>query len=99
MAALFPPLVYYPGLAVWMVGGLAAIVAGVANARAAGKPHLAGAALVSPLYWVLMSLAALKAAVQLVTQPSYWEKTVHGLDTADTVPAADHAPTRPGVPA
>jgi glycosyltransferase XagB len=102
VAALFPPLVYYPGLAVWMVGGLAAIVAGVANARAAGKPHLAGAALISPLYWVLMSLAAIKAAVQLVTQPSYWEKTVHGLDTADTadtVPAADHAPTRPGVPA
>ncbi|MDD7965824.1 glycosyltransferase [Actinomycetospora lemnae] len=80
VAAAFPPLVYYPGLAVWMVGGLAAIVAGVANARAAGKPHLAAAALVSPLYWVLMSLAAIKAGVQLVAAPSYWEKTTHGLD-------------------
>ena len=84
VAALFPPLVYYPGLAVWLVGGFAALVAGVANARAAGKPHLAMAALISPLYWVLMSLAAIKAAVQLVTQPSYWEKTTHGLDTTGT---------------
>jgi cellulose synthase/poly-beta-1,6-N-acetylglucosamine synthase-like glycosyltransferase len=100
VAALFPPLVYYPGLAVWMVGGLAAILAGVANARAAGKPHLAGAALVSPLYWVLMSLAAIKAGVQLVTQPSYWEKTTHGLDAPDTAtPEPDTAPIRPGVPA
>jgi hypothetical protein len=33
-----------------------------------------------PLYWVLMALAATKAVVQLVRQPSYWEKTTHGLD-------------------
>ncbi|WP_211214437.1 glycosyltransferase family 2 protein [Actinomycetospora chiangmaiensis] len=95
VAALFPPLVYYPGLAVWMLGGFAAVIAGVANVRAAGKPHLAGAALISPLYWVLMSLAAIKAVVQLVTQPSYWEKTTHGLDTTDRELDAD-TPERPG---
>jgi hypothetical protein len=27
-----------------------------------------------------MSLAAIKAGVQLIAAPSYWEKTVHGLD-------------------
>ena len=80
VAALFPPLVYYPGLAVWLVGSLIAVGAGVANARATGRPQLAPAALVAPLYWVLMSLAAIKAGVQLVTAPSYWEKTTHGLD-------------------
>ncbi|OAB37702.1 glycosyl transferase [Paenibacillus macquariensis subsp. defensor] len=32
-----------------------------------------------PLYWVLMSIAAIKAAWQLITKPFYWEKTVHGL--------------------
>jgi cellulose synthase/poly-beta-1,6-N-acetylglucosamine synthase-like glycosyltransferase len=36
-------------------------------------------ALLTPIYWVLMSLAALKAAWQLVTKPFYWEKTTHGL--------------------
>lgn len=33
----------------------------------------------TPLYWVLMSIAAMKAAWQLITKPFYWEKTVHGL--------------------
>jgi len=38
------------------------------------------AALLSPLYWVLISLAAWKAVWQLIVKPHYWEKTVHGLD-------------------
>ena len=80
VAALFPPVIYYLGMASWMVGGLSAIYTGVAVARIAGKPHLAPAALVVPFYWVLMSLAAAKAVLQLVRQPTYWEKTTHGLD-------------------
>ncbi|NHN32941.1 glycosyltransferase family 2 protein [Paenibacillus agricola] len=36
-------------------------------------------ALLTPIYWVLMSLAAVKAAWQLITKPFYWEKTTHGL--------------------
>lgn len=87
IAALFPPITYYLGMACWIVGGLSAIYTGVAVARVAGKPHLAPAGLVLPLYWVLMSLAAVKAVVQLVRQPSYWEKTTHGLDTVHSVPA------------
>lgn len=34
--------------------------------------------LLSPIYWVLMSIAAVKAAIQLITKPFYWEKTTHG---------------------
>ena len=36
-------------------------------------PHL----VVMPLYWVLISLAAYRAAAQLVTAPYLWEKTPH----------------------
>ena len=41
-------------------------------------------------YWVLMSTAAWKGFVQLITKPFYWEKTHHGLSkhTADEVPQA-----------
>ena len=39
-------------------------------------------ALLSPLYWVLMSIATWKGFLQLITSPSYWEKTSHGLDRA-----------------
>ena len=36
-------------------------------------------ALLVPLYWVMMSMAAVKALSQLVGAPNFWEKTVHGL--------------------
>ncbi len=35
--------------------------------------------MLAPAYWVLMSVAAYKAAVQLIKNPFYWEKTDHGL--------------------
>ncbi|TMV50885.1 glycosyltransferase [Paenibacillus mesophilus] len=41
-------------------------------------------ALLTPIYWAMMSIAAFKAAWQLVTKPFYWEKTVHGLASGQT---------------
>ncbi len=40
-------------------------------------------ALLSPLYWILMSVAAYMALFQLISKPFYWEKTFHGLTTAE----------------
>jgi hypothetical protein len=37
-------------------------------------------ALLSPIYWVLISIAAWKGLIQLFTNPFHWEKTRHGLD-------------------
>ncbi|QJC50413.1 glycosyltransferase [Paenibacillus albicereus] len=45
--------------------------------------------LLAPAYWVLMSIAAMKAAWQLVTKPFYWEKTQHGHATTDTHAGVD----------
>lgn len=36
-------------------------------------------ALLTPIYWVLMSIGAWKGFIQLLTKPFYWEKTNHGL--------------------
>ncbi|MFN8223694.1 MAG: glycosyltransferase [Gaiellales bacterium] len=41
--------------------------------------RLAPFALLAPFYWVLHSWAAWRALHQLITNPSYWEKTPHGL--------------------
>ncbi len=38
--------------------------------------------LLAPLYWVMHSIAAYKAAWQLVLKPHYWEKTQHGTSAA-----------------
>ncbi len=35
--------------------------------------------ILSPVYWVLMSIASYKAVWQLVFKPFHWEKTSHGL--------------------
>jgi cellulose synthase/poly-beta-1,6-N-acetylglucosamine synthase-like glycosyltransferase len=85
---LFPPVLYYIGMTSWIIGGLSLVYFGVASARSSGKPHLALSGLAVPLYWGMMALAAIKAFVQLVFQPSYWEKTTHGLSGAG-VPATD----------
>ncbi len=44
------------------------------------------AAILSPLYWLLGSVAAWKGAFQLVTRPHYWEKTTHGLTSMNHPP-------------
>ena len=36
-------------------------------------------ALAMPLYWVLISIAAWRGLLQLITKPFYWEKTLHGV--------------------
>jgi glycosyltransferase XagB len=77
---LFPPFLFYPAMMSLIFGNSAMIYCGLVAARVDKNPRLLGACLLVPAYWVLMSVAAVKAFVQLFFQPSYWEKTVHGLD-------------------
>jgi glycosyltransferase XagB len=55
----------------------------VAGALRRGYFDLVRSALVSPLYWALMSAGAWKGVLQLLYRPFYWEKTVHGLADVD----------------
>jgi cellulose synthase/poly-beta-1,6-N-acetylglucosamine synthase-like glycosyltransferase len=71
---------YYLSLASWAVGWIAPVYVALYAAREHGRPELSWKLLLLPLYWVMMSIAATKALVQLATQPTYWEKTAHGLD-------------------
>jgi cellulose synthase/poly-beta-1,6-N-acetylglucosamine synthase-like glycosyltransferase len=86
---LFPPWLYYLGLAVLVVGNALHFYSWMLSARMIGSRSLVFASIAIPLYWMLMSLAVAKAAVQLVSAPSFWEKTVHGLDGG----VRDGAPT------
>ncbi|MEI2277156.1 glycosyltransferase [Paenarthrobacter ilicis] len=55
------------------------IVSGVATWRRHGW-RIAIFALLNPFYWVLHSVAAWRAAWQMLTSPHKWEKTPHGLE-------------------
>lgn len=43
-------------------------------------------AFLMPFYWVIMSYAAWKGAIQLINKPFYWEKTIHGLSSVQRQP-------------
>jgi glycosyltransferase XagB len=77
---LLPQPIYYLSLVCWLFGNFALTYLNLLMAsEMVGKYKFHRAALLTPVYWVMMSIAAVKAAVQYVFQPSHWEKTVHGL--------------------
>jgi glycosyltransferase XagB len=63
-----------------IAGNFAFVIINAATGRRKDQKGLGLAALISPLYWILISIAAWKAVWQLIVKPHYWEKTVHGLD-------------------
>jgi cellulose synthase/poly-beta-1,6-N-acetylglucosamine synthase-like glycosyltransferase len=89
--ALFPAWIYYASLICLVFGNLAFVYTGIVSARATGRPSLVLAATVSAGYWMMMSIAAIKAFMQLVNAPTFWEKTFHGLDRKIEVDAHEHA--------
>jgi hypothetical protein len=62
-----------------LAGHHASVFTLVSALRRRGYRHLRKWTLLVPAYWFLMSVAAWKGVVQLLTKPSYWEKTMHGL--------------------
>ena len=80
LASWLPPAIYYPSLVCMIVGNFLALYLGLIAVRVERQPHLIPAALVIPAYWLMMSVAAIRAFLQLVVAPSFWEKSVHGLD-------------------
>ncbi len=77
---LFPGWVYFLAAAQLFLGNFVFMYLGMAAGSRRGYFALAPYALMLPIYWGLMSLAAWKGFLQLFTNPFYWEKTEHGLD-------------------
>jgi len=76
---VMPTLTYFLGLISWVLGNAWVLYSAILGARRA-EDKLIVASLLSPFYWMMMATAATKAMLQLITAPSYWEKTQHGLD-------------------
>jgi cellulose synthase/poly-beta-1,6-N-acetylglucosamine synthase-like glycosyltransferase len=79
---LFPGFVYYAAAVGLFIGNFTFTYVNVAGSMRRGYYDLVKYALLSPLYWALMSIGAWKGFLQLFYRPFYWEKTVHGLDLA-----------------
>jgi glycosyltransferase XagB len=96
--AMFPTFIFYLAAFMLFVGNFVFLYLNVAGSIQRGLFGLAKYALISPLYWGLMSVAAWKGFIQLITNPFYWEKTEHGLHApapAAAAPQAVGGATRP----
>ncbi|HZY50249.1 MAG TPA: glycosyltransferase family 2 protein [Devosia sp.] len=73
-------------------GAFAIQVSGLVHQRA---PHLLPIQVVLPLYWLLHTVATVRAAIELITKPVYWAKTTHGVTrlSRTTAPAGEMALT------
>lgn len=76
---IFPAPLYYIGLVLWAFGNFLLWYLTVLTARHTRREGLVLAGVLVPVYWAMMSIAAVKALWQLVIIPSFWEKTTHGL--------------------
>lgn len=79
VAAVFPPIIYFPALVAMIIGNVTVMYMNMIALREDDRSDLLLAALSVPLFWLMMSVAAAKGLYQLIRQPSYWEKTFHGL--------------------
>lgn len=79
IAGLFPGPIYYFSLISLVLGNSVMIYMNVIALREDGRGDLLWPALIVPVYWLMMSVASIKGMWQLIRNPSYWEKTFHGI--------------------
>ena len=76
---LYPPYIFYFAITTLLIGNMLFLYMFLLGAAKRGHFDLVKFALLAPLYWLMMSVAACYALAQLVHRPHYWEKTDHGL--------------------
>ena len=76
---VFPWYIYFPALAALILGNGATLYMNLVALREDDRADLIVPALTVPAFFVMMSIAAAKGTYQLIRNPSYWEKTFHGL--------------------
>lgn len=92
IGAVFPWYIYFPALTALVLGNFATLYMNLIALREDDRPDLIVPALTVPLFWLMMSIAAAKGTYQLIRNPSYWEKTFHGLDKSADEPADESRP-------
>ena len=72
-----PPVFWWIGIFNLVSGYVTGVGLGCVAVIRRRRWRLAASALLMPLYWLLISVAAYRALAQLVTAPYRWEKTEH----------------------
>jgi cellulose synthase/poly-beta-1,6-N-acetylglucosamine synthase-like glycosyltransferase len=83
LSGIFPPAIFLISSFNLIVGNFVFVYLNVISSFRRGYYELGKYALLSPIYWILMSVASWRALWQLIFKPFVWEKTTHGLYKAD----------------
>jgi cellulose synthase/poly-beta-1,6-N-acetylglucosamine synthase-like glycosyltransferase len=97
---LFMPMETAIGIWFWWIASInlalgysTSILVGALSVVRRGRWRLALSSLAMPFYWLLISVAGYRAIIQLARRPYIWEKTKHGVGSAERRqgmrPAAD----------
>lgn len=76
--SFFPPLILYAGCFVLLIGNFLYIYMYLIALAKKGEWNLIFYVFFIPLYWLLMSYAAMAALGEFIVKPHHWNKTVHG---------------------
>jgi cellulose synthase/poly-beta-1,6-N-acetylglucosamine synthase-like glycosyltransferase len=93
---LYPPLVYYPALMSMVVWNFILFYCSAYVCVRHRLLDLTRYTLLTPLYWILMSIGAWSGAVSLIRNPFYWAKTEHGVSLSGIEAAPAVATERVG---
>jgi cellulose synthase/poly-beta-1,6-N-acetylglucosamine synthase-like glycosyltransferase len=77
--ALYPPAVYYPALLSLVVWNFIFFYSNAYVCVRHSFIDLTRYTLLTPFYWLLMSLGAWAGLISLIRNPFYWAKTEHGV--------------------
>jgi hypothetical protein len=80
---LYPRPILYFGVVSMVFGNFILVYYVMTGCIIDGQYRNVKLMLLSPLYWVFMSIAAWRALFQLILKPHHWEKTAHGLVPAE----------------
>ncbi len=81
---LFPVPVLYVGTLSLILGNFLSIYSSMLCCLRRQRYDMIKWALIAPLYWLFMSVAAYIALFELIFTPHYWHKTSHGLHLQST---------------
>jgi hypothetical protein len=84
---LFPGVIYYVASISLYFGNFAFTYVNALAGFRRRQHNLVRYAMMTPLYFGIISIAAWKGFLQLLYKPHFWEKTVHGLFQRKSDPA------------
>lgn len=85
--ALYPqPILFISGLS-FIIGGFIFTYLNLLGAYKRGRFTIVKYALLTPIYWLMLAYATVRASFQIISDPHGWEKTIHGTHIAKNVDA------------